>query len=128
MSKVTKQTGTLEIDHERGVVYFHSDATGTTRLRLSMLPTPVPPVLDAPADLIFPATMLDVNFQERVCNWRGDKAFQPGGQQVPAVRRHEDDRTGGERCPHCKGAGRRGGVLTKNARPCSHCAGTGRLA
>lgn len=34
--------GSLEIDAERGVIYFHSDE-GTTKLRISGLPKPIDP-------------------------------------------------------------------------------------
>lgn len=34
--------GVLEIDHERGVIYFHSETTGTSILRIQNLPTPIP--------------------------------------------------------------------------------------
>lgn len=38
----TKQfQGVLEVDTDRGVIYFHHE-TGTTLLRLSSLPTPIP--------------------------------------------------------------------------------------
>ena len=43
-----KHTGQLEVDHERGVVYFHSDdeLTGklgiVTLLRICQLPKPIP--------------------------------------------------------------------------------------
>jgi hypothetical protein len=33
--------GTLEIDHERGVLYFHDHSTGITRLRICQL-GPIP--------------------------------------------------------------------------------------
>ena len=33
----TKIQGQLEIDHKRGVVYFHSDATGWTVLRICQM-------------------------------------------------------------------------------------------
>ena len=33
--------GTLEIDHERGVIYFHN-VRGTPYLRICSLPTPIP--------------------------------------------------------------------------------------
>lgn len=33
--------GTLEIDHERGVIYFHSNK-GETLLRICRLPKPIP--------------------------------------------------------------------------------------
>lgn len=36
-----KYTGELEIDKERGVIYFHSDL-GITILRICCLPTPIP--------------------------------------------------------------------------------------
>lgn len=35
--------GELEIDHERGVIYFHA-YTGQTMLRICRLPTPIPKV------------------------------------------------------------------------------------
>ncbi len=34
--------GQLEIDQERGVIYFHSAITGTTLLRICSLPKPIP--------------------------------------------------------------------------------------
>lgn len=37
----TKIRGELEIDHERGVIYFHSDE-GYTVLRVCSLPRPIP--------------------------------------------------------------------------------------
>ncbi len=37
-----KIAGQLEIDAERGVIYFHSAETGITALRISGLPTPIP--------------------------------------------------------------------------------------
>jgi hypothetical protein len=37
----TEITGTLEIDHYRGVIYFHA-AAGRTILRICLLPTPIP--------------------------------------------------------------------------------------
>ena len=40
MSKVV--TGQLEIDSDRGVIYFHSNLTGATTLRICNLPTPIP--------------------------------------------------------------------------------------
>jgi len=36
--------GTLEIDHNRGVIYFHSSDTGHTPLRICSLPKPIPDV------------------------------------------------------------------------------------
>lgn len=34
--------GQLEIDSDRGVVYFHSGISGTTLLRIQGLPSPIP--------------------------------------------------------------------------------------
>lgn len=34
--------GELEIDQERGVIYFHSHMTGVTVLRICRLPSPIP--------------------------------------------------------------------------------------
>lgn len=39
---IIKIKGLLEIDPERGVIYFHEDATGFTKLRICRLPTPIP--------------------------------------------------------------------------------------
>jgi len=40
-NKTTRIIGHLEIDHERGVIYFHN-TEGYTTLRLCNVPTPVP--------------------------------------------------------------------------------------
>lgn len=37
-----KIKGELEIDSNRGVIYFHDGSTGITRLRICRLPTPIP--------------------------------------------------------------------------------------
>lgn len=34
--------GYLEIDHRRGVIYFHSEDIGATLLRICRLPKPIP--------------------------------------------------------------------------------------
>ena len=34
--------GILEIDENRGVMYFHDESTGMTALRICRLPTPIP--------------------------------------------------------------------------------------
>lgn len=34
--------GVLEIDQERGVIYFHANETGHTALRICRLPVPIP--------------------------------------------------------------------------------------
>ena len=39
---VTEYTGTLEIDHDRGIIYFHEIDTGMTLLRICRLPKPTP--------------------------------------------------------------------------------------
>lgn len=44
MDKKTEVEGVLEVDHDRGVIYFHSAETGWTVLRICRLPKPVPPV------------------------------------------------------------------------------------
>ena len=47
---MTSINGTLEIDHERGVIYFHADEVETktwevpTPLRLCGLPRPIPEI------------------------------------------------------------------------------------
>jgi hypothetical protein len=38
----TELEGILEIDHERGVIYFHDKSNGGTALRICSLPTPIP--------------------------------------------------------------------------------------
>lgn len=59
---MTTQTfeGQLEIDNERGVIYFHDNATGGTKLRICNLPTPIP--VNAALDI----THL-IN-----CDWQGE--------------------------------------------------------
>ncbi len=39
---IIKIEGQLEIDRERGVIYFHSAMTGATMLRVCNLPKPIP--------------------------------------------------------------------------------------
>lgn len=57
-------SGILEIDADRGVIYFHSDE-GTTKLRISGLPKPIDPA----------EYMLDigVNYSNGrvITNWKG---------------------------------------------------------
>ncbi len=43
MAETVKIQGQLEIDQQRGVIYFHS-ATGGTVLRVCQLPTPIPEI------------------------------------------------------------------------------------
>jgi hypothetical protein len=45
--------GILEIDENRGVMYFHDESTGMTSLRICRLPTPIPnPVRGEMLDII----------------------------------------------------------------------------
>lgn len=37
----THHHGVLEVDHGRGVIYFHSDINGITTLRVCGMPTPM---------------------------------------------------------------------------------------
>ena len=56
MSTVTIN-GVLEIDEDRGVIYFHAgpnnaeDIAGTTRLRICSLPRPIPTMENAFIDI-----------------------------------------------------------------------------
>lgn len=50
---------TLEVDHERGVLYIH-DSRGMTLLRICSLPTPIPP----------PSEQLDITHMFGA-SWRG---------------------------------------------------------
>ena len=66
---LTKIPGTLEVDHDRGVIYFHIDTMeemqerGTvTCLRICGLPTPIPRLRDR---------MLDITHMHG-CDWKGD--------------------------------------------------------
>jgi hypothetical protein len=64
MNKLTSTfTGELQIDHQRGVIYFHSDE-GITRLRMCRLPTPIPELDDN-------FSLLDITAGKP--NWRGAK-------------------------------------------------------
>lgn len=52
MKTPTSIQGVLEIDHERGVIYFH--AGEGSPLRICHLPTPIPtPTADIPLDITF---------------------------------------------------------------------------
>lgn len=53
--------GQLEIDSDRGVIYFHSEE-GRTILRICSLPKPIP-------DVELPERMLDITHL-RGCDWR----------------------------------------------------------
>ena len=54
--------GQLEIDSNRGVIYFHSGKTGHTVLRICNLPTPIPD------------KMLDIMHLHNA-NWVGKQRF-----------------------------------------------------
>lgn len=54
--------GTLEVDHDRGVVYFHSN-DGYTALRICRLPKPIPSSEE------YYQVMLDITHMHG-CNWR----------------------------------------------------------
>lgn len=64
----TSIVGVLEIDHERGVIYFHCNdlriATlygATTILRIGRLPTPIPENIQ-----------LDISMSSAHTSWRGE--------------------------------------------------------
>ena len=60
----TSEDGTLEVDHERGVIYFHTNK-GVTKMRISGMPVPVMKVLGRDG-----RGMLDINVKEGHCNWQ----------------------------------------------------------
>lgn len=64
--------GQLEIDHNRGVIYFHS-LTGATIIRICNLPTPIPKIGDGP----IPERMLDITHLVGQ-DWQGDIRLKPG--------------------------------------------------
>jgi hypothetical protein len=53
--------GILEIDQKRGVIYFHSETTGHTPLRICSLPKPIPD----PSEY---GKVLDITHMHG-CNW-----------------------------------------------------------
>jgi len=63
--------GQLEIDHERGVIYFHENKTGTSLLRICSLPSPIPK--DRP---------LDISATGVICNWSGKTRTFAGIQKM----------------------------------------------
>lgn len=56
--------GQLEIDSDRGVIYFHSSKNGQTLLRICRLPTPIPSLAGEVPE------MLDIT-NGYGCSWRG---------------------------------------------------------
>ena len=61
----TTQQGALEIDHDRGVIYFH-DEHGKTIFRICRLPKPIPQIDDW-------HDLLDVTHMTGV-SWNGIKS------------------------------------------------------
>lgn len=55
--------GILEIDQDRGVIYFHSNETGHSPLRICSLPKPIP----NPEEY---ANTLDITHMKG-CSWTG---------------------------------------------------------
>jgi len=53
--------GRLEIDQKRGVIYFHSDHTGHSPLRITNLPKPIPDASEY-------GVCLDINHMH-ACSW-----------------------------------------------------------
>jgi hypothetical protein len=56
--------GVLQIDFNRGVIYFHSSATGCTLLRICRLPTPIPVPRDVLPEMIDITHMHGVSYAE----------------------------------------------------------------
>lgn len=73
-SMTTELRGTLEIDHDRGVIYFHADPADDGRpvaptvLRICSLPRPIPLVLGEPNQT--DPRSLDVTHMVG-CDWKG---------------------------------------------------------
>jgi hypothetical protein len=55
--------GALEIDHVRGVIYFHSTETGASVLRICALPAPIPHTKE----------LLDITHMQG-CSWQEVKS------------------------------------------------------
>jgi hypothetical protein len=94
LERVTRHTGQLEIDHDRGVIYFHAATgklAGATLLRICSLPKPIPR-----------DKQLDVTHMHG-CDWRVTKPTYacsnrhhfsaPEGSPEPML---------GMRCPQCR--------------------------
>lgn len=68
---ITMVKGTLEIQHTRGVIYFHLDeaeirklgVVGVTMLRVQGMPGPIPLLKTGGG------TMLDINVENGWCDW-----------------------------------------------------------
>lgn len=66
--RITKLEGQLEVDHLRGVIYFHSTTTGHTVLRICSLPKPIPQVIKHGTEALEIGVMLDITHMHGV-NW-----------------------------------------------------------
>ena len=62
MASTETYAGELEIDHRRGVIYFHS-YTGDTILRICRLPKPIPQIPNHPETVL-----LDITHMHG-CSW-----------------------------------------------------------
>jgi len=73
--------GVLEIDADRGVIYFHAAKTGQSVLRICRLPVPIPDVRKKPG-------LLDITHMHGV-SWGDDLDLfsRPAGEQKEA---HEE--------------------------------------
>jgi hypothetical protein len=73
MAVKTVISGYLEIDHQRGVIYFHADPLAAlkhevpTVLRLSALPHPIPEIKGRMLDVSHPVW----------CDWPGEEGYRP---------------------------------------------------
>lgn len=74
----TEIKGTLEIDHERGVIYFHAEPDEHERIqqitvmRVGGLPRPVPSVVGFQLDLQMGLAQNGRRLNPARVNWRGD--------------------------------------------------------
>lgn len=73
--------GILEIDQERGVIYFHSIDTGGSLLRICRLPKPIPNPLHGSMP-----EMLDITHMHGT-SWEGSKF------QIPETEVKKDERS-----------------------------------
>jgi len=78
MSQNQKFDGQLEIDHERGVIYFHSGKTGQTLLRISRLPK-IPHIWLNTGAGFKDSEMLDITHGYPTVSWESHKEEVTGG-------------------------------------------------
>ena len=77
----SKIEGQLEIDHQRGVIYFHAKKTGSTLLRICSLPKPIPQ-----------DRHLDVTARDAICNWKNtEEQAHPTYKCDNCGKRYADD-------------------------------------